>query len=52
MSLITEGRANELAHVIQNYRRSIGLAIDQKIELSVSTDEPYISMAIREFEGP
>ena len=48
-SLKREGLMRELIRNIQNYRKELGLMVDDRIELGIATSEDELSKAIKEF---
>jgi isoleucyl-tRNA synthetase len=48
-SLLREGRSREIVHAVQNARKSAGLEVEDRIELSL-TGEPALIEAAREHE--
>ena len=47
--LIREGMSRELIRKINNFRKELGLTIDDKIELAVETENKEIKLALEEF---
>jgi isoleucyl-tRNA synthetase len=49
--LLCEGRAREIVHAVQNARRNAGLAVEDRIELSLSGDPALIEAAAAHAES-